>query len=205
MVFSVYEKCVELLDKFYDGDLPLKDQRKLIDMISDEFSRSKVKQYLLDEANSAWNSKKVKGSKEEKEDFLVAYEEKNKIPLLKTRIKDLLKEFPIFSRLEHFFIRYLEVRLNDMKLFLIIDNETTMFVQKYAENPLQEFRGDKGVVKPYYLPEHLAVGKLKLTPESLQKSRTNFSISIWMSLLPPVLGMDFKEKEVSAIKLVILF
>jgi hypothetical protein len=78
-----------------------------------------------------------------------------------------------------------------------MDNETLVFVQKYAENPLQEFRGDNGIQKPYYLPEHLAVGKLKLTPESLQKSRTNFSISIWMSLLPPVLGMDFKEKEVS--------
>ena len=102
MFVSVYEKCVEVLDKFYDGDLPLKDQRKVIDMISDEFSRSKVKQYLLDEAKAAWNSKKVKGPKEDKEDFLVAYEEKNKISLLKTRIKDLLKEFPIFSRLEHF-------------------------------------------------------------------------------------------------------
>ncbi len=93
---------MELLDKFYDGDLPLKDQRKVIDVISNEFSRSQVQQYLLVEAKAAWNSKKVKGSKEEKEVFLVAYEEKNKIPLLKTRIKDLLKEFPIFSRLEHF-------------------------------------------------------------------------------------------------------
>ncbi len=103
MFVSAYEKCVELLDKFYDGDLPLKDHRKVIDMISDEFSRSQVKQYLSDEAKAAWNSKKVKGSKEEKEDFLVAYEEKNKIPLLKSKIKDLLKEFPIFCRLEHFF------------------------------------------------------------------------------------------------------
>ena len=169
---------MELLDKYYDGDLPLKDQKKVIELISDEFSRSKVKQYLLDEANSAWNSKKVKGSKEEKEDFLVAYEEKNKIPLLKTRIKDLLKEFPIFCRLEHFFIRYLEVSRSDIKLSVIMDNETLVFVQKYAENPLQEFRGDNGIQKPYYLPEHLVVGKLKLTLESLQKSRTNFSISI---------------------------
>jgi hypothetical protein len=193
---SVYEKCVELLDKYYDGDLPLKDQRKVVDIISDEFSRSKVKQYLLDGAKAAWNSKKVKGSEEDKEAFLAAYEERNKIYILKSRVKDLLKEFPIFCRLEHFFIRYLEVSRNDIKMYLIIHNETTMSVQKYAENPLQEFRGDKDVVKPYYLPEHLAVGKLKLTPESLQKSRTNFSISIWMSLLPPVLGMDFKEKEV---------
>jgi hypothetical protein len=194
---SVYEKCVELLDKYYDGDLPLKDQGKIVDIISEKFSRSKVKNYLLDEAKAAWNSKKVKGPNEDKEDFLEAYEEKYKIPLLKSRVKDLIKEFPIFCRLEHFFIRYLEVSRNDMKLIVIMDNETLVFVQKYAENPLQEFRGDNGIQKPYYLPEHLAVGKLKLTPESLQKSRTNFSISIWMSLLPPVLGMDFKEKEVS--------
>ncbi len=111
---SVYEKCVELLDKFYDGDLPLNDQSKVVDIISDEFSRSKLKHHLLDEAKAAWNSKKVKGPEKDKEDFLVSYEEKNKIPLLKTRVKDLLKEFPIFCRLEHFFIRYLEVSRNEI-------------------------------------------------------------------------------------------
>ena len=65
-----------------------KRTKKVIDLISDEFSIIQVKQYLLVEAEAAWNSKKVKGSKEEKEDFIVAYKEKNKIPLLKTRIKN---------------------------------------------------------------------------------------------------------------------
>ena len=127
MFDSVYEKCVELLDKYYDGDLPLKDQGKVVDIISNKFSRSKVKQNLLDEAKASWNSKKVKGPTEDKEHVLEAYEEKYKIPLLKSRVKDLLKEFPIFCRLEHFFIRYLEVSRNDMKLILIMDNETLVF------------------------------------------------------------------------------
>ncbi len=121
---SVYEKCVELLDIYYDGDLPLKDQRKVVDMISNEFSRSKVKHYLLNEARRAWDLKKVKGPNEVKEDFIAAYEENNKIKLLKTRVKNLLLEFPFFCRLEHFFIRYLEVSRNDMKLIVIMDNET---------------------------------------------------------------------------------
>ncbi len=121
---SVYEKCVELLDKYYDGDLPIKDQRKVVKWISDEFSRGEVKQYLLDEAKKAWDLKKVKGSNEDKEDFFAAYEENNKIKLLKTRVKELLLEFPFFCRLEHFFIRYLEVSRNDIKLIVIMDNET---------------------------------------------------------------------------------
>ena len=77
MFVSVYEKCVELLDKYYDGDLPLKDQGKVVDIISEKFSRSKVKNYLLDEAKASWNSKKLKAPTEDKEDFLEAYEDKN--------------------------------------------------------------------------------------------------------------------------------
>jgi hypothetical protein len=73
------------------------------------------------------------------------------------------------------------------------------FEQKHAGNPLIEPTEVGSVVPPFLKREQVAQGKLNLHPETIRKSRPTFSIDIWNALLPPVLGTEMKEKEVSTL------
>jgi hypothetical protein len=105
----VFEKVVIFLDKFYDGDLPLRDESKIISKFTENFSPEKIETNI-----HKYNNPTAKKSKEiDRVGGLsdVNYE-KIKLEILKPRVKDIVTEYPDFAKAKQFFLRMLEVRLN---------------------------------------------------------------------------------------------
>ena len=108
-VCSVFEKVVVFLDKFYDGDLPLRNESEIIKKIEEKFSQDTFETDIHNYVNS--KSKKSKKSDKSKGISEVDYE-KIKMELLKPRVKEIITEYPFFTKAEQFFLRMLEVRIN---------------------------------------------------------------------------------------------
>jgi len=108
-VLSVFEKVVVYLDKFYDGDLPLRNENEIIKKFEEKFSQETLEEDLNNYISS--KSKKSKKSDKSKGISEVDYE-KIKMELLKPRVKEIISEYPFFTKAEQFFLRMLEVRIN---------------------------------------------------------------------------------------------
>ena len=108
-VCSVFEKVVAFLDKFYDGDLPFRNESEIIKKFEEKFSQETFETDIQNYVNSkSKKSKKSEGMAE------VDYE-RIKIELLKPRVKEIITEYPFFTKAEQFFLRMLEVRINVQK------------------------------------------------------------------------------------------
>ena len=105
---SVFEKVVVFLDKFYDGDVPLRNESEIIRKFEEKISQDT---FVVDIQNYI-NSKSKKSKKSEKiEGMSQADYERIKMQLLRSRVQEIITEYPFFTKAEQFFLRMLEVRI----------------------------------------------------------------------------------------------
>ena len=113
---SVFEKVVKFLDMFYEGDLPLRNGTDLVEKFKNYFSKEKFEEDL----SNFTSGKKRKSDKEDKSE---TNQEKQKMELLRHRVKEIITEYPFFTKAEQFFVRVLEVG-QSRRCCLITSNDT---------------------------------------------------------------------------------